>query len=345
VDSSKPTEGITQREIARALGLSQSAVSHALAGTSKVSEATREKVLSYAKEHDYRADPALSALAAYRTGKRKPGFQGTVAWVTNFATAEGWRLPPFTDYYQGAIDYLAQNGYGLDTVWMGQPGLDANRLQQILKNRGIDALLLCPQERSGVELDLSFEDFSVVTFGFSLCKPVFHNVTAHGFASMRALCEELRLRGHRSIGLLYSRESEERSLGSWIGGIAAAHALDTDRLPVPPLICDDLSDKDLRAWYESYQPDAIISINPEPLERLRAFGLSIPEDVSVCLTVADHDKGFGGMDFDHQRIGAIAARKLIGLYHGRERGAPGQPEVTAIAGRFWPGQTVGMRAF
>jgi LacI family transcriptional regulator len=340
----KEEESVTQRDIASALGLSQSAVSHALGGSPKVSEETRKTVLAYAKRHGYRMDPALSALAAYRTGKRKPGFQGTVGWVTNFREKEGWRLPPFTDYYEGARHFLETRGYGLDTVWIGAPGLSSPRITQILEARGIESLLLCPQETSGTTLRVDFSRFSVVTFGFSLQSPCYHLVTAHGFASMRRLCEELRAFRHRAIGFVYSTESEMRSLGSWIGGIHASHALDPKSRLIPPFCFSSGNPGALEKWLGKHRPDGIISTQAESLVLLEKFGMNIPDDLSFCLTVADPATGIGGMRFDNRRIGEIAARKLIGLHHARERGVAECQEVTAIAGTFWPGQTVIVRA-
>lgn len=335
---------VTQRDIARALGVSQSAVSHALSGSPKVSAQTRTKVLEYAGRHGYRMDPALSALAAYRSGKRKPGFQGTVGWLTNFRTEEGWRLPPFTDYYEGAKGFLASQGYGLDTIWIGAPGLRPARIAEILEARGIESVLLCPQETSGTSLALDFAMFSVVTFGFSLLSPCFHIVTAHGFASMRLLCEELRARGHRAIGFVYAKESEMRSLGSWIGGIHASYAFDPESRMIPPLCFSaDHPDK-LQKWLARHRPDGVISTQLEPFSLIKKFGISVPQDLSYCLTVADPVNLIGGMLFDNRRIGEIAARKLIGLHHARERGIPQCQEVTAIAGTFWPGGTVSDRS-
>jgi len=214
--SSKPS--VTQRDIAKALGLSQAAVSQALSGSGKISEEIRQRVRAYAEEHDYRMDPALAALAAYRTGKRQPGYQGTVAWLTNFATRDGWKIDTFLDYNRGAKDFLDAHGYQLETFWQRESELSHRRLAEILRARGIDCLLLCPQESPGTIANWDFSGFSVVTFGYTLKRPRFHMVTAQGFTSMRLLCDALSERGHRRIGFLYGEDVEKRSQGSWLGG-------------------------------------------------------------------------------------------------------------------------------
>jgi len=39
----------------------------------------------------YTPDPMLSSLYACRQASRSSPYQGTVAWITNFPTRDGWR--------------------------------------------------------------------------------------------------------------------------------------------------------------------------------------------------------------------------------------------------------------
>jgi len=338
-----PDVPITQRDMAKALGLSQAAVSLALSGQGKISDEIRRRVRSHAEEHGYRIDPALSALAAYRTGKRRPGFQGTVAWITNFPGRDCWKIDTFVDYHAGAESFLASHGYGMETFWLREPGMSAARLSDILKARGIDCILLCPQERAGVVADWDFSEFSVVTFGFTLEKPRFHMVTAQGFTSMRVLCDSLHDLGHRAIGFAYGQEVEKRSQGSWLGGYLVWQSLDPSARKIPPLRLAEGNDKGLLRWKDRYKPDATISTDVAAFEFLKKSGCRIPREMSFCLTVADPSQGVGGMTFDNYRIGEIAARKVIGLHHARERGTPPLHEFTAIEGVFDPGKSVTRR--
>ncbi len=87
----------------------------------------------------------------------------------------------------------------------------------------------------------------------------------------------------------------------------------------------------------------MICTEPAGFDYLQKSGCRIPQDFSFCLTVADPARGIGGMTFDNRRIGEIAARKVIGLHHARERGTPPVHEFTAIEGVFDPGKTVTRR--
>lgn len=336
-------ENITQRDIARALSLSQATVSLAMANSSRISQKVRDQVRSYAAAQGYQVDPALAALAAYRTGKRQPGFRGTAAWLTNFRTRDGWKIDAFEDYHDGAEAFLSRQGYRVETFWLREPRLTTERLVGILKARGIQCILLCPQEFPGVVADWDFSEFSVVTFGFTLERPRFHMVTAQGFTSMRSLYDSLRDLGHRSIGFVYGTEVEERSQGSWLGGFLVSRDLHAGVTKIPPLRIDADGAGELRRWASKYRPDAIISTHHTTLPILRKAGWKVPGQVSICVTVTHPESDVGGMTFDSRRIGEIGARKLISLLHARERGSPATHELTAIEGQFHQGSTVARR--
>lgn len=58
---------VTQKELARQLGLSQATVSRALSGAAGVRSEVRQRVLAAARELDYRTDPLAGALRRRRT--------------------------------------------------------------------------------------------------------------------------------------------------------------------------------------------------------------------------------------------------------------------------------------
>ncbi|MEJ0001562.1 MAG: hypothetical protein WDO13_21965 [Verrucomicrobiota bacterium] len=101
---------------------------------SRVCAGTLAKIRALAAEMGYMPDPMLSALNAYRHASRPSQFHGTVAWVTNFTTRDGWRerwglnrTPCYELYFQGAAQQLERHGYKLEEYWLQEPGLTARR--------------------------------------------------------------------------------------------------------------------------------------------------------------------------------------------------------------------------
>ena len=69
----------TQKRLARLAGVSHTTVSLALRDHPRISPDVKKRILKLAEEHRYRPDPMLSALNAYRLGKRKAHYRGNLA--------------------------------------------------------------------------------------------------------------------------------------------------------------------------------------------------------------------------------------------------------------------------
>lgn len=58
---------ITISDVAEALGVSKTTVSRAISGKGRIGEATRQKVLAYIEEHDYKPNVIARGLAQSKT--------------------------------------------------------------------------------------------------------------------------------------------------------------------------------------------------------------------------------------------------------------------------------------
>lgn len=59
----------TIEDIARELGVSKTTVSRAISGKGRISQATRDRVRAFIKEHDYRPNVVAKGLAQRKTYK------------------------------------------------------------------------------------------------------------------------------------------------------------------------------------------------------------------------------------------------------------------------------------
>jgi LacI family transcriptional regulator len=150
----------TIRDIGRKTGYHYSTVSLALRDHPRIPESTKQIIREAAKGLGYQPDPALSALCAYRLMKRPPKEQTVIAWLTNHRGRTGWKRSACTrDYFEGASQHATERGYRLETFWLSEPGMTGQRMSKILWTRGIQGVLLPPQEQL-TTIELAWENLS-----------------------------------------------------------------------------------------------------------------------------------------------------------------------------------------
>jgi LacI family transcriptional regulator len=331
----------TIRDIARKAGCHYSTVSLALRNHPRIPVRTKEKIQAIAVQLGYRADAMLAALCAYREMKRPAIEKGVIAWLTNHRSEEGWKVSACNrDYFHGASCRAAERGYRLEELWLAAPGMNGRRMSKILWTRGIQGVLLPPQEKIG-SVDLEWSNFSAVTFGYTLTSPRLHLVSNHEYRTMGTLFSELNRRGYRRVGLVNLRNQDERVDHNWL----AAYLVEQNRLclddPIPPLIMETWCDEDFLSWLKEFHPDAIVTKLPDVLTSLKRAGFQIPEDIGVAYHSLDEGRrGLSGMKKNAYQIGVMAVDLLVDMLHRNERGIPLRPYLLMVEGTWYEGNTV-----
>jgi LacI family transcriptional regulator len=335
----------TLRDIGRKTGFHYSTVSLALRDHPRIPNSTKQIICEAAKALGYQPDPMLSALCAYRLTRRLPKGQTAIAWITNHRTRDGWRMSACTrDYFEGASQRAAERGYALETFWLSEPGMTGERMSRILWTRGIQGVLLPPQEHS-TRIDLNWDNLSAVTFGYTLVHPRLHLVSNHEYRTMGTLFAELEKRHYRRVGLVNLREHDKRVDNNWL----AAYLVEQTRLQpenqLPPLVLEQWDAKKLLSWVEHYRPDAIVTRLPEVLSSLRRAGYSIPDDVGVAYhTLDESSRCLSGMRKNSFQIGVMAVDLLVDMLHRNERGIPVRPYLLMVEGSWVEGNTLRERS-
>lgn len=331
----------TLRDIARKSGFHYSTVSLALRDHPRIPECTKRIIRGAAQTLGYRPDAMLSALCAYRATKCAPKGQAVLAWLTNYGTRGGWRISACTrDYFEGASKRASERGYQLETFWLSEAGMTGGRMSRILFTRGIQGLLLPPQERL-TRIDLAWENFSAVTFGYTLVHPRLHLVSNHEYRTMGTLFAELEKRRYRRVGLVNLREHDQRVDNNWL----AAYLVEQTRLHrehrLPPLVLERWDSRKLISWVEHYRPDAIVTRLPEVLQSLQRAGYNIPGDIGVAYhTLDENSTGYSGMKKNSFQLGVMAVDLLVDMLHRNERGIPPRPYLLMVEGSWVEGETL-----
>jgi LacI family transcriptional regulator len=335
---------VTMLDVAKAAGVTKMTVSRALRNDAKVNQQTREKILKIAERLGYQPDPLLSALAS-RKKNLSEKYRGTLAWVNTFPTRDAFfRIHAFDQYFQGSLQRANELGFNLEMIWLNEKGMTAKRASDILTARGIRGLLVGPHFRAHGRLNLAWDQFSIVTFGYTLTHPRFHLVTNHQFRSMILAVRQLRSLGYRRISLALSTEDNERVERNH----TAAFYLEQDRLPpkdhIPPFIKDRKKGfflPEFKKWFHQYRPAVVIGNDLIILDWLKGMKLRVPEDVGfVDLSVRSTDKHISGVDQQSWQIGCTAVNLLISMMQRSERGVPTFQFCQLTEGRWHPGKTV-----
>ena len=210
---------VTQKDVARELGLSVQAVSMALRDLKDVSAETRQRVREKAEELGYRPDPGLRALADYRTGQQQAAVRwNRVALVHNWPSQQAWRNDVFYQRWFEELKRAAKTrGIEIEEHWLGACSERAPAVIRSLRNRGISGVFIAPP---GIALDvprvnLPREHFEIVTFGPEHLYPDYHTVQFDFYENLRLAWSTLSARGFRRIGLVYQKFQGWRTGHAW----------------------------------------------------------------------------------------------------------------------------------
>ena len=336
---------VTIRDLAKRLQLSHATVSMALRDHPKIALKTRQRVKEEAESAGYRPEPMLSALAAYRQMKKPSLYHGTIAWVFNNCTrAAMLSIPLYRQYYEGACWRANELGYRIDEYYIQEPDMRAIRLSNILHARGVQGILLPPQPRLGLELDMRWDVFSTVAFGFSLHAPHHHVISSTQYRNSIMAVQCLIKLGYERIGFFGNTEFDDRTDGNFSAGIHTA----TKNLPssrkIPPLLTRENSKlpktiTEIRSWIAHWKIDAVVCVTGMQ-ELLTQAGFQIPEDFAVALlNTQDEFQEFAGIDEQGFRTGAAAVDYVVGMIHRGERGIPQAPIQLLMEGKWRDGAT------
>ena len=332
----------TIRDIADRAGYHFTTVSLALRNHPSIPPSTRKKIKKAARELNYRPDPMLSSLMAYRRSIRPAAYQSTIAWVTNHDTRSGWsEKEMMVNFFDGARARATALGYKLEEFWIREPGLTPKRAVDILKARNIAGLLLAPQQKPNTVINLDWKNYSAVTIGYTLSKPVLHLAVNHQSHGIIRVMKEMHRRGYRRCELVLSKRNDERADHNWRAG----HWIEQQKYPksdrVPLLAIDDWNEKAFMKWFDRYRPDAIITIFPKNIECLEKQGLKIPENIGVAFySLSGKNKVFSGMRENAAVVGGAALDYLVNMMQRNERGLPKIPQRLLIEGTWQEGKTV-----
>jgi DNA-binding LacI/PurR family transcriptional regulator len=324
------------RQIAARAGVNNSTVSLALRHSPLISEATRQRIQTLADRMGYRPDPEVARLMHHLRQRHKPRFKSVVVGLTT--VPEGDEQQYLQRVWSGAVQKAQRLGYGVSLVRAEVEDLRRGSFWRMLRNRGVEGLVLLPQ-RSALMLEENPEWnwFSVVVATHSIRRPRFHRVVPDQFGNTLSICQHLEHMGRRRIGLLLQKDSDLTVDHRISGAVAWQNTLGGTE-PVAPLVYDDDYAPKLAAWFKREKPDALVVGTEAHAHRIaKILRLTIPGRVVFAVTDGREPHVLPGMDQRPEDVGAAALTVLNGQLASGERGIPPTQHFTMIQGVWHDG--------
>ncbi len=329
--------------IAKRMGLHQTTVSMALRNHPKISEATRQRVKAVADAMGYCPDPKVSELMQHLRTRGPKGYQETVAFVIAYENREDWEaITEFTEYLSGARQRAEQLGYKLEVFWLADLEFKERRLERILKSRSIRGLIAAPLPDHMKSLDIDWDSFSSVTFGYRLETPNINRVVHSHIHSINTIMGQLATRGYRKIGLALSPSGDARMQHLWSIGFLGYLEFHDDLDSIPICFHEIEDEETLLDWFRAHEPEAVVSNSDNRRLILARNGFSCPSQFGFAhLAWSEQQKRTSGIDQQSVMMGATAVDQLVGSLYRNERGVPQNPHATLTYGKWVEGKTLG----
>lgn len=317
----------TQSDVARAAGVSQSAVSLALRGVPGVSAGERDRIRRLAGRMGYRPAADAQRLAARRSRSARGG--PVIGWINQEDERFWHRHPISRAYWRGASSRARELGYQLEEFW--SEGQAPERLATILRHRGIEGLIFPLYGESRFDLGAKpWRPFSCVTLNHPPVRQIHDHVRADFQHNLDCAWGKLAGSGRR-IGLVLKRIFDDQTAAITRSRFLFQQQMLPARLRIPPLLVPDVpaaKQKAMAAWARRWKPQILLARDYE------AAGLVSGKVEVVQLQLNELTAGCRGIDERNEIIGATAAELVCAKLQHPSRTAPASVREMLIRGRW-----------
>lgn len=314
----KDAKNITITDVAEALGVSKTTVSRAISGKGRIGGATRQRVLAYIEEHNYKPNVIARGLAQSKT------FNLCVVMPGKYALVD---LPFFQEAIMGIQEIAGMMEYDILLCICQED--DVSGLERILSNHKVDGVILLRTFVKDAQIELlQARKIPFVTTGSTAYKHVVQIDNDH-VCACRELTSVILARQPGRIALLGGNENfvvnQCRLKGFKEAFDQEQKSFDQDlifmNLESRPFI-DRAVDEALEKGADCLlcMDDAICL---QVLRKLRQDHKAVPEDVKLASfynssVLENSIPAITSLVFDAREIGIKACRNLLDQIEGIE---------------------------
>lgn len=336
------TSKVTLRDIAARAGVSAMTVSLALRNHPSIPQTTHKQIQALAEAMGYRKDPVVSELMSQLRMKARSN-NAVIAFVTDFEQPFG-TLGAQHDIasLEGARQRAENEGFAIEEFQINAR-MSADRLENVLWNRGVRGILVGPLRQPNTRLELKLDRFAAVAIGHTLSAPSIHRVSNNQMQSMLLAMRRLSEQGHKRISVILSGGAEGRVRARWRAGFLLAREtldIDPDSSYQEPGGFADM--RSFRKWLRQHRPDAILTNQldciPAAARPPRTGSADNASPVIAFLhLLKDQHAGVRGIDQQWFKLGSIAVGALTRQMYNHEYGVPEDPYLIQIDGKWVDG--------
>lgn len=348
-----------QREIAKALGITQAAVSLALRGDPSISPSMRQQVRETAERMGYHQNAYANALMSQIRSGKKLSAKGVVGLLVETRSQTDWyEVESYRVFHQGVIQRGRELGFRVESFFLREPGMSAERIDQILHTRGITGIILAPPYHGNRSLNLKWNRYAAIGVGFGWEEQELNRVVYDNLQNFITAFNELRRLGYKRIGTVLGETFTygNRYGTKWYTGyLECQNGIPAkERIPVfagdnqpgesrVPVFAGGSGEKAMtqfRDWFSKWKPDVILTLTGKEKEWLDAMNLKIPQDVGLACLSQPSDNRYARIDEKGDVVGAAALEQVAAQIVRNEFGPPSHSRITMIEGRWVPGTTL-----
>ncbi|MCI8483003.1 MAG: LacI family transcriptional regulator [Lachnospiraceae bacterium] len=307
---------ITIADVADALGVSKTTVSRAISGKGRIGNETKEKVLAYIQEHNYKPNVMAKGLAQLKT------YNIGVMLPEDYTVVD---LPFFQTCLIGIQEIAVSMDYDV-LLTMGREN-DCTQLMRMVENHKVDGVILMRTFTKDVHIEyLKSQEIPFVTIGSTNYQNVIQVDHDHRSAC-RELISVLLLKGMEKIGLVGGIEShvvtQNRLAGYMEAHQKACISIDKNIIFVnteKDILIEQAAEKLLEK-----KVDCIVCLDDavciHVMNKLRRERIKIPEQMRVASfydssILENNLPSVTSLYFDSRELGTIACKTLLELIEG-----------------------------
>ena len=335
----------TLRTLAQLAGVSKTTISLALRDHPRIRPEVRQHIQQLAAEAGYRPNALVANLLAQLRSSKTSSYQSTLGLLCVAKDpTELETVPTFRSWIAGCRARANERGYGLNQLWLYEPGIKPARLVEVLDARNIRGLAVAgfyEGEAIPRGFDPIWHRSAAVALGTRPVWPVIHFVSNDQYVTVFRAVRELAALGYRRLGLCLGSHVDDIVENKFTAGFHSAQKRLSLDQSVPVFDLQPGGRKLFATWLTRHRPEVILTIHPEVKEWVASLGLHVPDDIGlVQLDKSCDTSDWAGMQQNSELIGRSAIDMVIGQIHRNESGLPPVQKSMLIESTWSPGTTL-----